>query len=155
MAKICRHCGKEFKPSEVKGGAAWRIDFQGAGKAAAAVAAGKFRLPRARIYCSDNCRVRAFRARNSDAGFRRSRRPGGGLVVAPSANPNRRMKIVAGRLVAVRGRGDAAAAAVDAGLCQAHGCGKKLAWSGRGRPPRFCSSACNLRAWRAEKSRAA
>ena len=32
--------------------------------------------------------------------------------------------------------------------CEAPGCGKPLAYSGRGRPPRFCGPACKTRSYR-------
>ena len=129
----CKHCGEAFSP----------------GKAAAKKGRGG---RRARRYCTDNCRIRAFRARNQALGGARLNAPGR-AAAAPAANAARRVALEDGRVVVRRGFGERFSAPVVV-TCAFRGCGHRAEWLGKGRPRRFCSSACQVRHWRAVRGRA-
>ena len=77
-------------------------------------------------------------------------------VVIPGCRPNRKWcsSVCSRRAYAFRRRGDAPAGSVRASegdfFCQ--GCGELLAQSDRGRPKRWCSGACRVRAFREGRS---
>lgn len=124
--KQCAHCGGDFRSSRA---GVWSV------------------------YCSPRCRVLAFRARNtaddSDPGGDRKHRPRGDLYPTdPRNNHYRRKAVENGRLVMRRGFATGGAVRVR---CQRRGCGREVEWT-KGRPPKFCSSACRLAAFRQRKA---
>ena len=103
---------------------------------------------------SDECKLLAFRARNvahrsgpSYAG--RVGKPVALLSSSPSANANRRLAIENGARVVRRGFANPGAAVVV--RCGRGGCAKTVSWS-RGRPPKFCSAYCRVKARRQRKA---
>ena len=87
-------------------------------------------VPRSQKYCSDDCRKRAAVAK------KRSGEHG-----APANIAKRKRTIIRGRVVYVPGVANERQA-IETECAE---CGKSFEWSGKGRPPKYCSGACRTK----------